>query len=70
MSVKEMKDFLSYLVYRELEEEYNYQCDGGEMDKEYLAQMIKCYQWLIKGTSMPLVESYIIKDMIDKYLKD
>lgn len=68
MNVKEMKDFLSFLVYRELEEEYNYQCNGGDIDKEYLTKLIKCYQWLIKGTSMPLVENYIIKDMIEKYL--
>ena len=70
MKVSEMKELLRRLVDRELEEEYNYQCEGGTEDKEYLAQLIKCKQWLIKGTSMPLIESMIIKDDIDTYLKE
>lgn len=70
MKVKDIKEFLSGLVYRELEEEFRYQQDGGERDKQYLAKLIKSYQWLIKNTSMPIVESMIIQDMIDKYLKD
>lgn len=70
MKVKEMKEILARLVYQELEEEHNYQVDGGEQNKQYLAQLICCYQWLIKGTSMPIVENLIIEDMIKKYLKD
>lgn len=69
MKVKEMKELLRELVDRELEEEHYYQLDGGEKDKQYLAQLIACKQWLIKGTSMPLIESMIIKDDIDEYLK-
>lgn len=70
MNVKEIKEFLTGVVYMELEEEYRYQLEGGERDKQYLAKLIKSYQWLIKNTSMPIVESMIIQDMIDKYLKD
>lgn len=69
MKVSEMKEFLRRLVDRELEEEYNYQLNGGREDKEYLAKLITCKKWLIKGTSMPLIESMIIKDDIDEYLK-
>lgn len=69
MSVKEIKEFLRGLVQRELEEEYNYQKNGGSEDKEYLATLIKCKQWLIKNTTMPLVESMIIKEDVEKYLK-
>jgi hypothetical protein len=69
MKVSEMKEFLRPIVDRELEEEYNYQLNGGEEDKQYLAKLIACKQWLIKGTSMPLIENMIIKDDIDKYLR-
>jgi hypothetical protein len=79
MKVKEMKELLRMLVEKELEEEYYYQAttfisnDGTKTrmseDKEYLAQLIACKQWLIKGTSMPLIESMIIKEDIEKYLK-
>lgn len=70
MNVKEIKEFLTGVVYQELEEEYKYQLEGGERDKQYLAKLIRSYQWLIKNTSMPIVENMIIQDMIDKYLKD
>ena len=69
MKVNEMKEILRRLVDIELEEEYNYQLDGGEKDKQYLTQLIACKQWLIKGTSMPLIENMIIKEDIDEYLK-
>lgn len=70
MSVKEIKDFLTGVVYQELEQEYIYQCEGGERDKAYLSKLILSYQWLIKNTSMPIIENSIINDMINKYLKD
>lgn len=68
MKVKEMKEFLRWLVQKELGEEYEYITNGGEKDKEYLAKLIACKQWLIKGTSMPLIENSIIQDDIEKYL--
>lgn len=69
MKVKEMKEFLRFLVQKELEQEYQYQLNGGEEDKEYLAKLISCKQWLIKGTTMPLVENMIIQEDIETYLR-
>jgi len=70
MKVKEIKEFLRFLVYRELEQEYQYQENGGDIDKEYLAKLIMSYGWLIKNTSLPIIESTIINDMVEKYLKN
>ena len=70
MKVNDIKKFLRELVDRELEDEYRYQINGGDEDKEYLIQLIKCKQWLIKGTSIPIVESMIIKEDIEKYIKE
>jgi len=70
MKVKEIKEMLRALVQKELEEEYNYQINGGDLDKEYLTRLIRCKQWLIKGTSMPLIENCIIKEDIEKYIED
>ena len=68
MKVKEIKEFLRNLVERELDEEFEYQQSGGGEDKEYLAKLIKCKAWLIKGTSMPLIERTLIEEDILEYL--
>lgn len=66
MSVKEIKEFLIMVMNKEMEEEY-YTCD----DKEWIKSCIEAKEWLMdKKGIMALVTSEIIKENIEKWLKE
>ena len=66
MKVKEIKDFLIMLLNKEMEEEY-YTCD----DKQWIKDCIQAKRWLMdKKGIMALITNEIIKEDIEKYLKD
>ena len=68
MNTKQIKDFLASVVYMELENEYRYQSDKQVKDTEYIYKLIESYKYLIKGTTIPIIEKTIIDDMINKYI--
>ena len=70
MNSKQIKEFLASVVYMELEQEYLYQSDKPIKDTEYIYKLIESYRYLIKNTSLPIIEDTIINDMIDKYINN
>ena len=66
MKVQEIKDFLIMIMNKEMEEEYN-TCDN----KEWIASCINAKKWLMdKKGIMALITNEIIKEDIEKYLKN
>lgn len=70
MNSKQVKEFLASVVYMELEQEYLYQSSKDIKDTEYISKLIESYRYLIKDTSLPIIEDTIINDMIDKYINN
>ena len=70
MNSKQVKEFLASVVYMELEQEYLYQSSKDIKDTEYISKLIESYKYLIKNTSIPIIEDTIINDMIDKYINN
>lgn len=68
MNTKQIKEFLASVVYMELENEYLYQSNKEVKDTEYIYKLIESYKYLIKNTSIPIIEKNIIDDMINKYI--
>ena len=71
MTIQETKEFIDWLLKRELEEEYRYQQDGGDEDKEYLVKLIQARKYIrnrnAKGWDR-FITSYIVNDDVAKYL--
>lgn len=70
MNSKQVKEFLASVIYMELEQEYLYQSSKDIKDTEYISKLIESYRYLIKDTSLPIIEDTIINDMIDKYINN
>jgi hypothetical protein len=66
MTIKEIKDFLIMILDKEMEEELD-----TTNDKEWIKSCIEAKKWLLdKKGIMALVSSEIIKEDIEKYLKE
>lgn len=66
MTIKEIKDFLIMILNKELEEELD-----TTNDKEWIASCIQAKRYLMdKQGIMAIITNEIIKEDIDKYLKE
>lgn len=66
MTIKEIKEFLILLLNKELDEEKR-----TTNDKDWIASCIQAKRYLLdKKGIMAIVTNEIIKDDIEKYLKD
>lgn len=66
MTIKEIKDFLIMILDKEMEEELD-----TTNDKEWIASCIEAKKWLLdKKGIMALVSSQIIKEDVERYLKE
>ena len=67
MTVREIKEFLIMVMNKEIQEEY-----VTTDKKEYIKDCIEAKKWLLgKGKGMDdFINTYIIKEDIDTYLKE
>lgn len=66
MTIKEIKDFLIMILNKEMEEELY-----TTNDKEWIASCIQAKRYLMdKKGIMAIITSEIIKEDIDKYLRE